>query len=110
MASDGELEELRQLAFAYWKAFNAYDVDKVLSYLEESYRMEREQKIRSDIGRLKLFRVKLGPSEESPPRLIGPGEAEMFMRMREPLGTRRIHMMFRQVNSEWKITYSQEVK
>jgi len=35
--------------------------------------------------------------------MIGSGEWEMFRRMREPLGTRRIRMAFR------KITYSQEV-
>ena len=105
-----EIEALRQLAFNYWEAFNSYDADQVLSYLEEDYRKERESAIRRDIGRIKLFKVKLGVSEESPPQMTGPGEGEMFLRMKEPLGTRRIRMAFREVEDGWKITYSQEVK
>ena len=29
-----EADALRQLAFAYWEAFNAYDADRALGYLE----------------------------------------------------------------------------
>ena len=103
-------DTLRQLAFAYWEAFNSYDADKALGYLEEAYRQERESVIRKEIGQIKFFRVKLGVSEESPPQMAGPGEAEMFLTMKEPLGSRRIHMRFREVEGEWKITYAQEVE
>lgn len=105
-----ETDALRELAFAYWEAFNSYDADKVLEYLEDAYRQERESRIRGDIGRIKLFRVKLGVSEETPPRMTGPGEGEMYLTMKEPIGTRRIHMRFLKVEGEWKITYSQEVE
>jgi len=50
-----QIETLRQLAFDYWAAFNVYDKEKVLSFLEESYRTERESRIRSDIGRLSAY-------------------------------------------------------
>jgi len=105
-----EADTLRQLAFAYWEAFNSYDADKVLGYLEEAYRQERESKIRGDIGRIKLFRVKLGVSEETPPRMTTPGEGEMFLTMKEPIGTRRIHMRFLKLEGEWKITHAEEVE
>lgn len=101
---------LRKLAFSYWEAFNAYDVERVLSYLEATYRAEREGQIRTDIGRIKTFGVKLGVSESSPPQASGDGQWEMFLNMKEPLGTRRIRMAFRQADGDWKITYSQEVK
>lgn len=104
-----DVETLRDLTFAYWDAFNAYEADTVLSYLEEAYRFQREEEIRADIGRLSLFRVKLGIDEESPPTSIGTEEAEMFLTLREPLGTRRIRMAFIREEAEWKITFAEEV-
>ena len=105
-----EADALRQMAFDYWEAFNAYDADRVLEFLEEGYGQEREEKIRGDIGRLKLFSVQLGVTEESPPSIVGEDEREMYLTMKEPLGTRRIRMAFREVGGEWKITFSEEVE
>ena len=105
-----EIETLRQLAFDYWAAFNSYDAEKVLSYLEDSYGAKRESAIRRDIGRIQRFRVKLGVSEDSPPRITGVGKGEMFLLMKEPLGTRRILMSFVKVQREWKISYAEEVR
>ena len=105
-----EADALRQMAFDYWEAFNAYDADRVLEFLEEGYGQEREEKIRGDIGRLKLFSVQLGVTEESPPSIVDEDEREMYLTMKEPLGTRRIRMAFREVGGEWKITFSEEVE
>ena len=105
-----EVDALRQMAFDYWEAFNAYDADRVLEFLEEGYGQEREEKIRGDIGRLKLFSVQLGVTEESPPSRVDEYEREMYLTMKEPLGTRRIRMAFREVGGEWKITFSEEVE
>ena len=103
------MEALRVLAFAYWDAFNAYQADTVLGFLEESYRAQREEDIRSDIGRLSRFGVTLGISEETPPSSIGADEAEMFITLKEPLGTRRIRMGFIQAEGDWKISFAEEV-
>ena len=105
-----EAEALRQLAFDYWAAFNSYNADRVLAYLDEDYRRQVEENIRSDIGRIKFFRVKLGVSEETPPQVVDQGEMEMYLTMKEPLGTRRIRMAFREVAGEWKIIFAEEVK
>ncbi len=105
-----EAETLRELAFAYWEAFNAYDAYRTLAYLEDEYRRQREEEIRDDIGKIKLFRVHLGVSEETPPWIVGPDEREMYLTMKEPLGTRRIRMAFREVAGEWKIIFAEEVK
>ena len=104
-----DIQTLRQMAFDYWEDFNSYDPDRVLSYLEADYRGRRESDIRRDIERIKMFRVNLGISEESPPRMIVPGRGEMFLRMHEPLGTRRIRMEFLKVEDAWKIAYAEEV-
>ena len=105
-----EGDTFRRMTFEYWEAFNAYDADRVLEFLEEAYGQEREEKIRSDIGRLKLFSVQLGVTEESPPSMVDEDEWEMYLTMKEPLGTRRIRMAFRQVDGEWKVVFSEEVK
>ena len=92
------------------EAVNDYDADKAFSYLEEDYRAERESDIRSEIAQAQMFRVKLMMSEESSPQMIGPDEAEMFLKMKEPLGTRRIRMSFRKAEGEWKLIHAEEVK
>lgn len=108
--AEEQAQTFRRMTFEYWEAFNAYDADRVLEFLEQAYGREREEKIRSDIGRLKLFSVQLGVAEESPPSMVAEDEWEMYLTMKEPLGTRRIRMAFRQVDGEWKITFSEEVK
>lgn len=108
VADPDEAETLRGLAFGYWEAFNAYDADRVLAYLEDGYRQEREEKVRTEIGRIDLFNVQLGVSEEAPPWIIDGGGREMYLTMKEPLGTRRIRMEFRDIEGEWKITFAQE--
>ena len=109
-ATAEQAETLRLLAFAYWEAFNSYDPDRTLSYLEGDYRAKRESESQSEIGQIKRFRVKLGISEESAPQMTRADEAEMYLKMRAPLGARRIRMAFRMVEDSWKITYAEEVK
>ena len=98
----------RDLAFAYWDAFNAYDADRVLSYLEETYRVAREATIRAEIGQISSFGVKLGVSEESPPVSLGDDQAEMYLELKDPLGTKRIRMAFGRVDGEWVITFAEQ--
>ncbi len=105
-----EADALRKLAFAYWEAFNAYDADKALGYLEEDYRQQQDSAVRDDIGMIELFSVKLGMSEETPPQVAGNDEWEMYLTMKEPLGTRRIRMAFRKVAGDWKIIFAEEAK
>jgi hypothetical protein len=107
-ALDGSLAELRDLAFAYWEAFNAYDTEQVLAYLETDYRLEREGAVRDDIGRLSTFGVKLGISELSPPVMLGTERAEMYIEMSEPLGKRRIRMGFLLAEGDWVIDFAEE--
>lgn len=110
VADPDEARLLRELAFGYWEAFNAYDADRVLAYLEDEYRAQREEKLRTEIGRIDLFNVQLGVSEEAPPWVIEGGRREMYLTMKEPLGTRRIRMEFTDVEAEWKITFAQQVE
>ena len=61
-------------------------------------------------GRIKTFGVTLGMSEKTAPVLIGPDQAEMYLNMKEPVGTRTIWMKFSRRGDGWTITYSEEVQ
>lgn len=108
--SAADAEAVREAAAAYWEAYNAYEADRAVSYLDESYRAEKEILVRDEIGRIKMFGVKLGVSEQSPPTLTGPDEAEMYLDMKEPTGMRTILMRFARHGDTWSITYSEEVE
>ncbi len=110
VADPEEAALIRKLAFGYWEAFNAYDADRALAYLEDEYRQQREEQVRTEIGRIDLFNVQLGVSEEAAPWTIDGGRREMYLTMKEPLGTRRIRMEFRDVEGAWKITFAQQVE
>ena len=79
VADPQEADALRQLAFAYWEAFNAYDADRALGYLEEDYRQQRDEEVRGEIQRIKRFRVKLGLREETAPWVVSDDEREMYL-------------------------------
>ncbi len=105
-----DAQAVRDLATAYWAAYNAYDAEKTLSYLDTAYRPSQDKIIRSEIGQLKTFGVKLGVSEKSAPVLTAPGQAEMYLTMKTPTGTRTMLMKFAGSGDAWTITYAEEVK
>ena len=102
--------EIRQIAEAYWEALNEYDVDHAITMLEPGYRAQEEEQIRKDIGTMKLFRVKLEVSEETPPTSNADGDYETYLSMKTPVDTRRVLMVFRRIDGQWSIVFSDEVK
>ena len=103
------MAELRQMVEAYWDAFNDYDADRALQMLDGAYRRLEEELIRRDIGRMKLFRISLNISEETPPALNDDGDYETYIKMETPVDKRRIKMIFRRVEGQWRIVFSDEV-
>ena len=108
-ASD-DVAEIRRIIAAYWEALNNYDVDHAITMLEPSYRAQEEELIRKDIGRMKLFRVKLELSEETPPAINDDRDYETYLSLRTPIDTRRVLMVFRLIEGRWWIVYSNEVE
>lgn len=111
--SSKDADAIRGVVMAYWKAFNAYDVDKVLSYLEDGWRQQDEDKLRREISQLKkgfLFikNVKLEVFEESPPARVGDGEAEMMVRLKTPVGFTHDYFRLVKIGDEWKINFSEQ--
>jgi len=108
--SAADATAVRDVAVAYWAAYNAYDAEKTLSYLDEAYRPSQDKIIRGEISQLKTFGVKLGVSEKSAPVLTAPDQAEMYLTMKEPTGTRTLLMKLTRTGDVWAITYVGEVK
>jgi hypothetical protein len=104
-----DADRLRKINFAYWEALNAYDPERVLAFLEDTYRAKVEDSIRMDIESMRSYGVKLGASEETPPQLISPGHAQMYVLIKDPTGTRRVQMDFLQIDDGWKISFAEEV-
>ena len=109
-STEDDVAEIRRIVEAYWIALNEYDVDHAITMLEPGYRALEEELIRSDIGRMKLFRVKLGVSEETPPALNADGDYETFLNLKTPVDTRRVLMVFRRIGGQWWIVFSDEVE
>ncbi len=105
-----DLAAVRASTTGYWTAYNAYDADKALSYLEDGYRKAVEKTVRSEIGKLKTFGVKLGVSEKGAPLSSSPDRAVIFLNMTTPTGARIVSMAFARVGGAWKITAVTEVK
>ena len=103
VATIGEMVE------GYWAAFNAYDADVAVPMLEESYRDVEEELIRRDIGRMKLFRVSLDVSEETPLALNERGDYETYLKITTPVDSRRLLMIFRRIGGQWWIVFSDEI-
>ena len=105
-----EVAEIRQIAESYWLTLNEYDVDHAITMLEPGYRAQEEEPIRKDIGLMKLFGVKLEITEETPPSLNADGDYETYLSMKTPVDTRRVLMVFRRIDGQWLIVFSDEVK
>ena len=108
--SAADATAVRALAADYWAAYNAYDPEKAISYLDESVGPAKEESIRDEIGRIKTFGVQLGVSEKSAPVLTAPGQVEMYLSMKTPTGTRTVFMKVAQRGDHWAVTYMEEVK
>ena len=108
--SPEDIEAVRKIVKEYWMAFNDYDADRALPILEDGYRALEEELIRRDIGRMKLFRVKLVMSEESPPTLNDDGDYVAYVWLKTPIDSRRVRMVFRNIYGEWRIIFSGEAE
>ena len=109
-SSAEDVATIGEMVEAYWAAFNAYDADVAVSMLEESYRDVEEELIRRDIGRMKLFRVRLDVSEETPLTLNKEGNYETYLKITTPVDSRRLLMIFRRIEGRWRIVFSDEIE
>ena len=105
-----EAEALRMLGSAYWEAINAFELEKALRFLEESYRLQEEEELTENIELMKTFAIKLTVTEASPPEAVDDETREMYWTVKNPLNVLRIHMIFQQIQGEWKIISAEQVQ
>lgn len=98
-----DAEGARQVVSAYWEAFNNYDVEGALAYLEESYQQEERESTASEIGQMQSFGVKLGVEEETEPTLNPEGKVEIKIKLTTPVGAKHNTYYLAKINDEWKI-------
>jgi hypothetical protein len=103
-----DIKDARQVVYDYWDAFNSYDVERVLTFLEDSYRQEREEDIRDEIGKLDFFNVKLAVEEEADPVITPDRIIEIYMSVSTPIGLKHVTYGLVNVNGVWKIFSSVE--
>jgi hypothetical protein len=111
--TEEDIEAARQAVFAYREAFNNYDVEGALAFLEESHRADREDGIRSDIGQMKAYGIKLGVEEEAEPTITDDGMVAIYIKLDVPVfGQKDRHVIYylMEIEGEWKICVSEDVE
>ena len=104
-----DVAAIRAIVVSYWEAFSDWDADRALLMLEPGYRASEDALIRHDIGRLEQFGVRLEVSEETPPTLNAEGDYETYVTMVTPVDTLRLLMVFRHIDGQWWIVFSDVV-
>jgi len=107
--TEEDIEAARQVVFAYWEAFNSYDLDGVLAFLEESWREDRADDIASEIGQMEMFGVTLEVEEEAEPAITDE-TVGIKMLVKTPLGARHYIYYLKKIDGEWKIYFAEEVE
>jgi hypothetical protein len=103
-----DIEAARQVVFAYWEAYNSYDVDGVLALLEDSWREERADEIAGEIGQMKMFGVTLEVEEEAEPAITDE-TVGIEMLVNTPLGAKHYIYYLKEIGGEWRIYFAEEV-
>ena len=107
-----DIEAARQAVFAYREALNNYDLEGTLAFLEESHRAEREEDIRSDIGRMEAVGIHLAVEEEAEPTVTADGKVEIYIKIDVLFfGQKDRHVVYRvmKIEGEWKICESEDL-
>ena len=100
---------LRGIGEAFWEAYNAYDVEATLAFMEDAYREERRDTVSSSINLYKLFGSTVDVHDWTEAVEIGPGVWELYNTISTPLGDRRSRIEFKDIGGEWKITFADTV-
>ena len=100
-----DVDAARQAILDYWDARNSYDVELILTFYEESFRLEREEEVRQQISQTQMAGMKIVAEEEAEPVITDEGTIEIRMKLNLPwpLGDEHVIYYMMKVNGEWKI-------
>lgn len=92
-----------QVILEYWEAMNSYNLERTLSYYEETYRQGEEEEAKNDINRLQQFSVTLSVTEISEPVFIDEDKVRCEVILNTPIGDKDLIYLLQKINGEWKI-------
>ena len=100
-----DVDAARQAILDYWDARNSYDVDLILTFYEESFGVEREEEVRSQISQTQMVGMKIVAEEEAEPVITDEGTIEIRMKLNLPwpLGAEYVTYYMMKIDGEWKI-------
>jgi hypothetical protein len=107
-----DIEAARQVVFAYWEAYNSYDVDGALALLEDSWQEERADDIASEIDQMESAKMTMGVEEEAEPEVTeGTIAIKMFIDIPVVFMPDRHYIYYvKKIDGEWKIYSAEEVE
>ena len=98
---------LSERTMEMWEVYNAYDVDGLRAFYEESYWQAEEKELRSNIQPFKARGTTFEAEETSPPTEIEPGRWEVRHTARFPGGSVKMVFIYEQFDGEWLFTYAE---
>lgn len=101
------VQYLSKKTMQLWEAYNAYDLDALKVFYEESYWEEQEEEVRSNMQPFKDMGVTFTPEETSPPTETAPGEWEVKHTVRFSGGAVNMVFIYEQFGEDWLLTYAE---
>lgn len=101
------VQYLSEKTMQLWDAYNAYDLDALKAFYEESYWEEQEEEVRSNMQPFKDRGVTFTPEETSPPTETAPGEWEVKHTVRFSGGAVNMVFIYERFGEDWLLTYAE---
>lgn len=101
-------EHIREKTMQLWEVYNTHDIDALKAFYEETYWMENEEDIRSNMQPFKTFNITITGEETSPPTEISPGKWEIKHTGRFPLGSVNMVFIYEEFGGQWLLTYAED--
>ena len=98
---------LSERTMAMWEVYNAYDLDGLREFYEESYWQAEEEELRSNMQPFQIRGATFEAEETSPPTEIEPGKWEVRHTARFPGGSVKMVFIYEQFDGEWLFTYAE---
>ncbi len=90
-----------------WEVYNAYDLEGLRAFYEESYWQEQEAALRSNMQPFQARGATFEAEETSPPTEIAPGRWEVRHRARFPGGSVKMVFIYEQFDGRWLFTHAE---
>lgn len=98
---------LSEKTMRMWEVYNAYDLDGLSAFYEESYWQEEEEELRSNMEPFKQRGTTFTAEETSPPTEIEPGKWQVKHKASFSGGSVNMVFVYEQFGEQWLFTYAE---